>query len=242
MSASARSTDPTPLRMGADICEIGPIPVSRNDQVSRQFHRLRSVKGGLRTVICVGQLAADAVVMAEGDPSIVGLRDRSLRVHGPIGTRPHMTFDLSVTYHNGRTVHLMTHREGNLLLAEDGRHLPRDWAEIERRAVACGHEIAILTDVEIERHRQRIRNWRLLLPFVLQAHEHPHPGVADDIQDLIRERRDVTLDELTRLLVTAVAPHAIPALARLLHEGVCDAQLDASEFTRATPIRLRNSQ
>ena len=242
MSAGGSTLPATRLRSAASSCEVGPIPVSRAHRVGRQFHRMVSVKAGPRTVMCLGALAADAVMMAEGDLDVVGLCDRPLRLHGPIGVRSHITLDLSVTYRSGRRVHYAVHREGGLLPGADGRQLPRDWIAIERLASDHGHEISVLTDVEIERHRQRISNWRRLLPFVLMAHQQPNPGVMDEIQEILKERVDVTLEELPHLIAPVGEPYVLPAIARLLHEGACDANLDKHKFTNARPISSRGEK
>jgi len=227
------------LRSSPVVCEEGPVPVSRAHQRQREFHRLTSAKAGPRVVMCVGPLAADAVMMAEGDPDIVALCDRPLRVHGSIGTRPHFTFDLAVTARSGIRRLYAVFRESTLRPAEDGRLLPKHWAIVERLATDHGHDVHVLTDTELEQHRQRITNWRRLLPFVLEAHHRPNPAVVKDLLEILRDRAGVPLLALPELLVAKAVPDIVPSIARLLHEGVCEAQLDVKEFTGATPITVR---
>ena len=211
--------------------------MSRAVQVKRALHRIATVKADLRVALCSGELLADAVYLHEGDPRVVSLCEYPLRIHGPIGTRSHITLDLAVTDRSGAETLYTICREADLRPTENGRRLPPDWLETERLARAGGHACVVMTDRDIERHRKRITNWRLLLPLARAAYLVEDPKRAELLLALFDDRARVTLADMPSLVAGASPEEIAQSVARLLHEGTLTADLDTKEFTALTPVQ-----
>ena len=132
-------------RFLAAIGSRGPHPVPRARQISRPFHRLFSVKAGMRPVACDAALVADAVLMTEGDPEVRSLCERPLRIEGPIGNEPYVTFDLGLTTRTGVETLYRVVPEALLAPGTDGRRLPAHWTAVEPWCAEHGHRCDVLT-------------------------------------------------------------------------------------------------
>jgi len=213
--------------------------MTEKQQRSQPCHRLYSAKAN-RVVMCRGQLKADAVMMAEGDPDIATLCETPVRVMAPIGTMQHFTFDLATVRHADSRETLYSVRwESQLVQTGDGRGVPLHWNAVEawcgRNAIAC----RFLTDRDIGAAKTRVRNWRALLPLVRTAIQLPDPQLTDEIKELFEGPAMYSFAELPDQFPRYREPMLEPIAARLLHIGYLDGALDDSDFSRHTRIRRR---
>ena len=230
--------------------ERGPHVPPRTVRIARRFHRLFSVKAGLRTVAVAGRLAADAVVRAEGDPDVVSLCEQPMRVLAPFGQGPHFTFDLGLVRREGtgtgtgagagagaggETLTVVAAAAG-LETGPDGVQAPPHWSTLRAWCQRHGHRCAFVTDLEIDADRMPIRNWRALLGFVRLAREAPEPDLERRVHDTVRETPGLTLALLSRHVARADEQTLAAAVANLPHRGALDAELAARPFTPHAPL------
>ena len=220
--------------------ERGPHVPPRTVRIARRFHRLFSVKAGLRTVAVAGRFAADAVVRAEGDPDVLSLCEQPMRVLAPFGRSPHFTFDLGLVRREGagaggETLTVVA-AAAELETGPDGVQAPPHWSTLHAWCERHGHHCAFVTDLEIDADRMLIRNWRALLGFVRLAREAPEPDLERRVHDTVREAPGLTLALLARHVARADEQALAAAVANLLHRGVLDAALAARPFTPHAPL------
>ena len=220
--------------------ERGPHLPPRAIRTARRFHRLFSVKAGMRTVAVAGRLVADAVVRAEGDPDVVSLCEQPMRVLAPLGSSPHFTFDLGLVRREGaeaggETLSVVAAAAG-LETGLDGARVPRHWSTVRAWCERHGHRCTLVTDVEIDADRILVRNWRALLGFVRLAREAPEPDLERRIRDTVREEPGLTLAQLARHVARTDEQTLAAAVADLLHRGALAAELATRPFSPHTPL------
>ena len=222
------------------IGERGPHVPPRAVQTARRFHRLFSIKAGLRSVAVASRLTADAIVRAEGDPDVVSLCEQPMRVLAPLGSSPHFTFDLGLVRRadagaDGETLTVIAAVAG-LETGPDGVPAPRHWSTLHAWCERHSHRCALVTDLEIDADRTLIRNWRTLLGFVRLAREVPEPDLERRVHDTVREEPGLTLALLARHVARADEQTLAAAVASLLHRGALEAELTVRAFTPHTPL------
>ncbi len=174
----------------------GPHPIPKARQRKNTFCRIFSVKAGMRIVQTESVLEADAIYYAEGNPDVVSLCEQPMRIPLPVERSPYITLDLSLLLRDGREVLYEIKPDSKLDADANGRRVPPNWPLIENWCSYHGFSFAVLTDIELEKHKQRIRNWRTLLPFVRFAHERPNPSLERQLLDTLEVHGSLSLSSL----------------------------------------------
>ncbi len=156
----------------------GPHQIPPKRQVANEFHRIFSIKAGMRIVCVESPLEADAIYWAESIPEIVELCEQPLRIQTPIGNKPYYTFDLSVKYKSSDELFFEIKPESSLIRNKEGELEPAHWNSIESICKANFYKCKVLTDKDINKKEQEIANWRRLLPYARFAYENPHPDLV----------------------------------------------------------------
>lgn len=220
--------------------ERGPHLIPRKRQTSNEFHRIFSIKAGMRIVTCESPLEADAVLWAESRKDVVTICEQPLRICGSIGKKPYYTFDLALKFLNGREVFYEVKPLSSLAHGEDGRLLPPDWVLIESWCALNGETCDIITDETLANHAQLIKNWRVLLPYAVRAYKEPDPALERSLISMITQ---VSVCDITRLCAresNVHSEHVIAHIAKLLHQGVLKSDLSKSPVSPSTMVEVKN--
>lgn len=217
--------------------ERGPHGYTRQIRIARPFHRLFSVKAGMRAIGVDGPMKAEAVLRAEADPTVVSLCERPMRILAPLGTRPHVTFDLGIVDRSGEEVLYLIERRSTLETGALAGPAPHHWSLLESWCERNAHRCAFITEDDLERDRVAIQNWRRLLGFVRIAREAPEPDLEDRLQEALADVPGLSLVELPRHVPPVDSQTIFAAVANLLHRGVLEANLALAPLTLHTPLR-----
>lgn len=214
----------------------GPHPIPKTRQRKNTHCRIFSIKAGMRIVHTESILEADAIYYAEGDPEIISLCEQPMRIPLPVERSPYITLDLGVLLKDGREILYEIKPDTQLDVDPTGRRVPPNWPLIERWCSYHGFKSAVLTDIELEKQKQRIRNWRKLLPFVRIAHENPNAGVEKQLLDTLEAHGPLSLVALTEYIASTPRQDIFAAQANLLHGGNIRASLDTEPLTIHTKM------
>ncbi len=238
-SASCRGADlrlnDTVLANATGIRGPHSIPIERERK--NTFCRIYSVKAGGRIVLTETVLEADAIYFAEGDPDVVSLCEQPMRIPIPVERSPYITLDLGLRRKSGREVFYEIKSESQLNTRPDGRRTPADWPLIEAWCAYHGFNCGVLTDIELSKHKQRIRNWRSLLPFVRIARERPNPTLEQQILDALEAHGPQRFGAMVDFLPPTPAQDVCAAQANLLHRGDVWAALDTEPLTTLSQMQ-----
>lgn len=216
----------------------GPFKFNRQRRIRHQIHRIFSVKAGMRNIEVEGVLEADVVFMFEGDPTINGFTEQDPRIPVSREGSPYTTMDFSVRHTDGTETFIEVKPVAHLIDNPISGISPKNWDNVASWASADNYRLAVITDLDLANHKQRICNWRRLLPFVRHAVANPDDKTSCDVFEIIAGQGQSTLNQLMNLL-SVDQRKAIPReVARLLHTGKLDAGLDKRVFTMDTPIKV----
>ena len=213
----------------------GPHPIPRRRQVANQFHRIFSIKAGMRVVSCESPLEADAVIFAEARPEVVSLCEQPLRIQAPVKNRPYYTFDLRLSFRDGTSILYEIKQSSRLeaLLLQ-----PSYWSLVQAWCKANGERCAVLTEQEFEAETQRIENWRTLLPFAVRAYESPDPELEESLLCLITRASVFSFAGIFARERHASEEALTAHLAKLLHQGKFTADLSTAPVSPATELHV----
>lgn len=220
----------------------GPFDIPPNRRVANQFHRIFSVKAGMRTVCVESSLEADAIYWAESNPKIVAICEQPLRINVPISNRPFYTFDLSVRWDSGAEIFYEIKPESSLERLEDGKLSLKHWKAIEAICQKGALTSRILTDREINKSPVEIDNWKRLLPFARDAYEYQEPKFDGLILDVLEQSNTLTLQQLFAQLPNYSKQNTINHTAKLIHQGeifsnLADVRLTGMTLVSKEPIK-----
>ena len=219
-------------RFSQSLAERGPHQIPAKRERSNQFHRIFSVKAGMRIVVAESPLEAHAIFWAEGEPSIATLCEQALRIHGPYGNRKHVTLDLSVCRKNDRETFYEIKPDASLVEHEDGRLLPTNWEYIEAWSIANGYDIQVMTSSWLSDFKIRIRNWTALLGFVRYFRINYDPNLEHEVYASIANSPGLSVHGLAEQLDRTTEHRITACVASLLHQGRLTGQLDEKPFNR----------
>lgn len=205
--------------------ERGPHPIPKHRQVSNPFHRIFSIKAGMRIVLAESGQEADAIYWAESNPDVVALCEQPYRIHEPFHGKPYYTFDLGLTFRNGREVFYEVKPTSQLVKGPDERALPRDWKYIEDWCEHNGKHCDVITDKQLKADYTLIENWRYLLPFVRIAKENPNPLLEAELIKICSNETSLLFLDLAESVPAENASFVQAAVANLLHKGLLEADL-----------------
>lgn len=212
--------------------ERGPHPIPFKRERSNQFHRIFSVKAGMRIVVAESPLEAHAIFWAEGESNVTSLCEQDLRIHAPYGKQKYVTLDLSVQWKNGNETFYEVKPENSLTKHPDGRLLPKHWNLMEAWSKENGRDIQLMTNVWLENHKIRIENWRALLGLVRAFKNNYDPDLETNVLSNITKYPNIS----TSILLDRIQGHSehlvTACIASLLHEGRILGSLDEVPFHR----------
>lgn len=216
----------------------GPHPIGRHRQIRNRFHRIFSIKAGNRIVVAESQLEADAIFWAESQPKILSICEQPMRIEGALDKKPYYTFDLGIVFENGEEIFLEIKPID--ILSESGsvNKEPEYWFAVEKWCKANGFKCGIKTDEELQSDSQLIRNWRLLLGYVRTSKELSLLDLEKSVTSILEMHGSLSTADLVNYIPNNRTDFILPAIARLLHSGIVDAQLDKIIFTPHTALSL----
>lgn len=218
----------------------GPHPIPKARQLKNTFCRIFSIKAGNRIVQTESVLEADAIYYAESNPDVASLCEQPMRIPIPVERSPYITLDLGLQMKDGREVLYEITSDSMLEADVNGRRIPPNWPLIESWCRYHGFSCAVLTDIELAKHKQLIRNWRTLLPFVRIAHEHPNPGLEKQLLEALEINGPLSLSAMVEYVPLTPGQEIYAAQANLLHRGDAQASLDSERLTNHT--RMQRAQ
>ncbi len=240
-SRSHIKTSPESIaRFTLSFSDRGPFPIPRKRQIANQHHRIFSVKAGMNIVVAEGQLEANAIFWAEGEPEVVALCEQPLRIHGSYGTSKYHTLDLSVTYKNGKEIFYEIRRKNRLVEHEDGRLLPAYWELIEAWGSANGYDIRIMTDEWFDPFLIRIQNWKALIGFVRYFRDHRDPDLEREVCAVIANYPGSSIASILDHVVLENEQLITSCVASLLHEGHITGSVDQKQFNRYRKLEIHD--
>ncbi len=214
----------------------GPHLLPLKKQINCRYHRIFSIKAGMREVCVAGDLIADAIIKAEAEPSITKLCERPLRIEAPLRNKPHYTFDLSFTFKSKQEVFYEVLNEASLRKDNSGTTRPKDWNLIERWGSENGYRCEFITNKNLEKDKILIFNWRELLSHARNAYKSPDPLLEREVLELCKNYKEITLEKIINLCASE-SQHIIACLAKHLHKGVLSSDLDTYPLTIKTIIK-----
>lgn len=229
------------MNSGRDYTE-GPISIPRRRQMASDFHRLFSIKAGMRIVSCESALELQTIVSFEGMPSCMRLTEQPLRINRAFGKKPWYTFDLETELADGTRTLWEIKPVHSLVPAADGLMKPPHWDEIEAWCGNHGRDCNFITNDDLQKQQRLIANWRRILPFARQAYENPDAALQSEL--LHRARRDAgfSLESIwsaeprrDRQIVTA-------QVALLLHRGDLRANFGGKPWSISTVYRVAQNE
>lgn len=215
----------------------GPHSIPHPRQVKNTFCRIFSIKAGMRIVQTESLLEADAIYWAESQPAIVSLCEQPIRIPIPVEKHSYITLDLGLKNQNGLETFYEIKPDAKLTELSDGSRRPPHWSLIESWCKHHGFASDVLTDIELNKAKRRIQNWRLLLPFVRIAKEFQNPTVETQVMEAVEVHSALCFGEIHRYVPNSDAQSVYAAIAHLLHRGRLDADLDSAPLTQHTKIK-----
>lgn len=212
-------------RFAQGVGERGPHTIPRGRQVRNKFYRIFSVKAGMRVVHAESGLEAEAIYRAEADPEVVSLCEQPYRILEPFDGQPYYTFDLGLTFRDGREVFYEVKPVSRLIKDFDGRELPKDWKYVEDWCEKNGKHCDVITDEQLKTDYTLIENWRYLLPFVRIAKENPNPLLEAELLKVCSNETPILFLDLCESVPAENASFVQAAVAHLLHQGLLEADL-----------------
>ena len=212
----------------------GPHAIPPKRQVANEFHRIFSIKAGMRVVCVESSLEAEAIYWAESIPDIIELCEQPLRIMTPIGKKPYYTFDLSVRYKSNEEVFYEIKPESSLSENSHGRLVPANWSLIETICKDNAYKCDVLTDKDTNKKQQEIVNWRRLLPYARFAYENPHPALEAEIYSVCCDVKRSEIEKIFFQLPNFNDEILLSYIAKLLHQGTIIAELDKKRLSRQT--------
>lgn len=167
-----------------------------------------------RRVGLYGDIGHDHWVLIESDPSISWFTERPSRIWLQVARRLHARpFEMVVERQGDIECRRFIDDEADLTDAQyDALQAEQEWCEAQR------FSYQVFKRADIERERQRIENWKRMLPYLFPGRRHEY--IEDEIYCYVSMAAELTLAEIDRLLPN-VAPTVVRAsVYALLHRGV----------------------
>lgn len=224
-------------RFCRSLSTIGPHPIPKSRQIANEFHRIFSIKAGMRLVECESPLEADAVIWGEARPQVTSICEQPLRIHGAIGNKPHHTLDLKFGFDDNTTTYYEVKPESHLKIQDDGEPTPANWPVIRSWFLANGKDCDVITDETMRRDTQLIENWRTLLPFAIRSYEAPDPSLEKAVIALLMSNSVSTFASVHERMPDIPSEELTGHLAKLLHQGRLTANLRRSPVSPMTELR-----
>ena len=228
----------TKTRTSPSIFSRGPFPIPPRRKVANEFHRIFSIKAGMRTVCVESSLEADAIYWAESNPKISSLCEQPLRIHAPIGNKPFFTFDLSIRWDSGAEVFYEIKPESSLEKSATGDLVPKNWESVEEICKQNSYICQVLTDRQINKISTEISNWHRLLPFARAAYQSEDPKFDALILSLLKSAGKSTIYQIISQLPDINKQQTINHIAKLIHQGRLLANLNEARLTGMTVLNV----
>ena len=235
---TAHLNQPAIARFTTSTCDRGPHPIPRKRQISSQFHRIFSIKAGMRIVVAEGLIQANAILCAEGDCNIVSLCEQPLRINGSFGTSEYFTLDLALINKEATEIIYKVTSSNRLVEVENGKLQPPNWEFIDAWSKAHGFNIQVMTNDWIAQYQTRISNWKVLLGFAVHYQNNQDPKLRNEVYARIADAPGLTLATLHEQLNRIKETNLTSCVASLLHEGCVVAQLNKKVFTRKRGLKI----
>lgn len=216
----------------------GPFPIPPRRKVANEFHRIFSIKAGMRTVSVESSLEADAIYWAEANPKISSLCEQPLRIHAPIGNKPFFTFDLSLRWDSGAEIFYEIKPETSLEKTSAGNFVPKHWESVEEVCRQNSYTCQVLTDRQINKISTEISNWRRLLPIARAAYQSEDPKFEALILSHLQAVGKSTIFQIITQLPDINKQQTINHIAKLIHQGRLLANLNDARLTGMTVLSV----
>ncbi len=181
------------------------------------------------------------LVWCESDPSVFALRARpepeiNRRINGRVLK---YTSSAWVRWDTGREEFIHVCHQDTLEENEVGEWVPPDWSRIQLAFRELGLHTRFVTNRFLDERSTRIRNWTILLPWVVRAIADNQPAVVERVARLFEEREQaMSLGELDGHFQTDDPQAALAATVYLIHQGRLHADLDTEPVSRSLTVRL----
>jgi TnsA endonuclease-like protein len=214
----------------------GPHLIPPKRRIANEFHRIFSIKAGMRIVCVESSLEAATVYWAESIPEIIELCEQPLRIMAPIGKKPHYTFDLSLRYKSNEEIFYEVKPESSLSENSHGKFVPTNWDLIESICIDNAYKCGVLTEKDTNKKEQEIANWRRLLPYARFAYENPHPDLEAEIYNVCCDVKRSEIEKIFFQLPNFSYETLLSYIAKLIHQGTISAELGKKRLSRQTII------
>lgn len=219
----------------------GPFPIPARRRTVNQFHRLFSIKAGMRTVCVESPLEADAIYWAESDPNIIELFEQPLRINKPIGNKPYFTFDISFKWASGNECFYEIKPESSMEYSSNNKLIPKNWEVIEDMCRANAYTCKVLSDKILNEKSLEITNWRRLLPYARNAYESDDPWLVEMIVHVLNGIDKANIHQVFAQIPEVSNQKIICFIAKLIHQGHVMANLNNARLTGMTTLSLINN-
>lgn len=216
----------------------GPFPIPARRRIANQFHRLFSIKAGMRTVCVESPLEADAIYWAESDPNIIEVCEQPLRINMPCGKRPYFTFDISFKWASGNECFYEIKPESSMERSSNNKLIPKNWEVIQDICRTNAYTCQVLSDKTINEKSLEIANWRRLLPYARTAYESDEPWVVEMIIHVLKAIDKATIHQVFAQIPEVSNEKILSFLAKLIHQGHILANLNSARLTGMTTLSL----
>ncbi len=220
------------------LATVGPHPIPRTRQIANEFHRIFSIKAGMRLVECESPLEADAVIWGEARPQVTSICEQPLRIHGAIGNKPHHTLDVKFGFDDETSTYFEVKPEAHLKVQDDGERTPANWPVIRSWFLANGKRCDVITDETMRRDALLIENWRTLLPFAIRSYEAPDPELEKALIALLMTNSVSSFAGVHERMSNVDSEELTSHLAKLLHQGRLVASLRRTAVSPMTELNV----